>query len=92
MNFIDELINSQTPFCNHDCGCILSALKQALKNLKYGLIISLVLQLLRTLKTLLKGSSGLVGSLKRDYFTIALFLPAIALVLKMVRCTLRRIR
>ena len=92
MNFIEELIHSQTPFCNHNYGCLLSALQQALKNFKYGLVISLVLQLLRSLKMMLKGGSTLGDSLKREYFTIALFLPAIALVLKIVRCTLRRIR
>jgi hypothetical protein len=92
MNFLEELIHSQTPFCNHGCGCIISALKQALKNLKYGLVISIVLQLIRTLKTFLKGPSTLARSINREYFTIALFLPAIALVLKLVRCTLRRIR
>lgn len=58
MNFLEELVHSQTPFCNHGCGCIISALKQALKNLKYGLVISLVLQLIRTLKMLLKKPSG----------------------------------
>lgn len=92
MNFIEELIHSQTPFCNHGCGCIMSALKQAFKNLRYGVVISLVLQLIRTLKMMLKGPSTLGQSLRREYFTIALFLPAIALVLKIVRCTLRRIR
>jgi len=59
MNFLEELIHSQTPFCNHGCGCIISALKQALKNLKYGLVISLVLQLIRSLKMMLKKPSGL---------------------------------
>jgi hypothetical protein len=92
MNFLEELIHSQTPFCNHGCGCIISALKQALKNLKYGLVISLVLQLIRTLKMMLKKPSGFSESIRREYFTIALFLPAIAIVLKIVRCTLRRIR
>ena len=41
---------------------------------------------------MLKGPASLAQTLSREYFTIALFLPAIALVLKIVRCTLRRIR
>ena len=65
MNFLEELVNSQTPFCNHNCGCIVSALKQALKNLKYGLVISVVLQLIRSLKSLLKGPAAITQSLKR---------------------------
>jgi len=59
MNFFEELIHSQTPFCNHGCGCIVSAVKQALKNLKYGLVISLVLRLIRTLKMMIKGPATL---------------------------------
>lgn len=70
---------------------MVSALKQALKNVKYGLVISIALQMIRFLKTILRGGS-LASSIRREYFTIALFLPAIALVLKIVRCTLRRIR
>ena len=65
MNFIEELVNSQTLFCTHGCGCIISALKQAFKNLKYGLVISLVLQLIRTLKTFVKTPSAVKNSLRR---------------------------
>jgi len=92
MNFVEELFNSQTSFCAHCCGCLISALKQAFKNLKYGLIISIALQLIRTLKTLAKNPSAIKSSLRHEYFTIALFLPAIVLTLKLVRCSLRRIR
>lgn len=65
MNFIEELIHSESPFCTHGCGCIISALKQAFKNLKYGLVISLALQLIRTLRTLANKPSLVKGSLRQ---------------------------
>jgi hypothetical protein len=92
MRFLEELLHSQTPFCHHSRGCLMTALKQALKNLKYGLVISLLLQLVRTLKMMLKHRSTFSSTLKRQYFTLALFLPATALILKLVRCALRRVR
>jgi hypothetical protein len=92
MNFIEELLNSQTPFCTHSQGCILSALRLTIKNAKYGLLISAALQLIRTLKMIAKDPSKLKSSFKPQYFSIALFLCATVLILRLVRCTLRRIR
>jgi hypothetical protein len=65
MNFLEELVHSQTPFCSHGCGCLVAALKQALKNLKYGLVISIALQLIRTLKMMLKQPSNFTSTLRR---------------------------
>ena len=50
MSTLDQILDLQTPLCHHKHGCIKSALLQALKNAKYGAVIAIVLQLLRTLK------------------------------------------
>jgi hypothetical protein len=92
MNFIEEIINSRTPFCSHEHGCIISALKITLKNLKYGLVISGVLQLVKSLKILLKNSSKLNESLNLQYLTITIFMCSTVLTLRLVKCALRRIR
>lgn len=92
MNFIQELADSRTPFCTHEHGCIISALKITLKNLKYGLVISGVLQLVRSLKTLAKNPAALKNSLTPRYLTITIFMCATVLTLRLVRCILRRIR
>ena len=64
MNFIEELLNSQTDFCEHKDGCLMSAIKQSIKNLKYGMMISLALQLIKSLKALAKSPSKVKNSLK----------------------------
>lgn len=91
MNFIRDLINSQTPFCTHSHGCIINAFKIMVKNLKYGLLISAALQLFRILKSIGKNTSNW-ANLKSDYFTITIFMCATVLTLRLVRCILRRIR
>jgi len=70
----------------------MAALKQSLKNLKYGLLISVVLQLIRTLKVIAKDASKLKSSLKPQYFSIAIFLSSTVFILKIVHCILRRLR
>lgn len=92
MNLLQGLLNSKTHFCTHEPGCIVSALKITFKNLKYGLVISAVLQLLKSLKSATKGSSAFKGSFTPRYFTIAVFMCATVLTLRLVRCILRRIR
>jgi len=92
MNFIDELLHSKTGLCPHSSGCVMAALKQSLKNLKYGLLISVVLQLIRTLKVIAKDASKLKSSLKPQYFSIAIFLSSTVFILKIVHCILRRLR
>jgi hypothetical protein len=85
-------MDSKTPFCVHESGCIISALKQTLKNLKYGLVISGVLQLVRSLKTILNNPGKWKESLNPQYLTITIFLCATVLTLRVVKCILRRIR
>ena len=55
MEKIVELINAKKPFCKHNHGCIQSAFAQAFKNIKYGVIITSILQIVRSLRALLKG-------------------------------------
>ena len=64
----------------------------AIKNLKYGLIISFALQLIKTFKAVIKKPSNAMSSFRLQYFTIALFLSTIVFVLRLVKCILRRIR
>lgn len=92
MNCLYELLDSSTTFCTHEHGCIISALKQAFKNLKYGLIISGVLQLIRSIKMCIQNPSNLKKSIKIQFLSITLYLCATALTLKLVRCALRHIR
>jgi uncharacterized membrane protein AbrB (regulator of aidB expression) len=67
-------------------------LKLTIKNLKYGLIISSVLQLFRTLKIAVKNTSMIRTSLNPQYLSIAIFLSATVFILRLVKCILRRIR
>ena len=67
-------------------------MKLVIKNLKYGLIISTALQVFRTLKVGLKNPSMIKSNFSPQYFSIALFLSATVLVLRLVKCILRRIR
>ncbi len=48
-------MNAKTRFCKHPNGCIYDTIKQVLKQVKYGLIISSILQLLKSLRSLTKG-------------------------------------
>jgi hypothetical protein len=92
MDAIQRLLHYRTPLCTHDHGCLLAAFSTALKNVKYGLLVSGILQLIRTLKMLGKNPSGLSQSFKSKYFTIALFMCATVLTLRLVRCALRHWR
>ena len=92
MNLLQNLLTSKTHFCTHEQGCLLSALKITLKNLKYGLLISAVLQLLKSLKSATKGSKALQASFTPRYFTIAVFMCATVLTLRLMLCILRRVR
>lgn len=47
----------KTEFCKHPNGCVYDTLKQVIKQVKYGLIISSILQLLKSLRSLVKGVS-----------------------------------
>ena len=62
MNFFSQLVNSKTPNCSHEDGCILNSLKIMAKNFKYGLVVSVVLQIIRTLRKITKGVSKIKGS------------------------------
>ena len=62
MNFFSQLVNSKTPNCSHEDGCILNSLKVMVKNFKYGLVVSVVLQIIRTLRKITKGASKIKGS------------------------------
>lgn len=55
-------MDAKTRFCKHPNGCIPDTLKQVLKQVKYGLIISSILQLLKSLRSLTKGFSQLKKS------------------------------
>jgi len=92
MNKTEDVLHSRTVFCVHEGGCLLSGIRQAIKNLKYGLIIAGVLQLLRTLKVVVKNPQEWRKSLRPQYVSIALFLSSTVLLLRLVRCLLRRLR
>lgn len=55
-------MEAKTRFCKHPNGCIHDTLKQMLKQVKYGLIISSILQLLKSLKSLTKGLANVKKS------------------------------
>lgn len=63
-----------------------------LKQVKYGLIISSILQLLKSLKSLTKGLANVKKSFTPEYLSIILFLSASTLALRAVKCSLRWIR
>lgn len=56
-------MDAKTPFCKHQNGCIYDTLKQTLKQVKYGLIISSILQLIKSLRSLSKGLAGMKKTL-----------------------------
>lgn len=87
-----NILEAKTRFCKHPNGCIHDTLKQLLKQVKYGLIISCILQLLKSLKSLLKGVAHLKKSFTPEYFSIILFLSASTLALRTVKCALRWLR
>ena len=85
-------MNNKTRFCKHENGCIYDALRQALKQVKYGVIISSILQLIKSLKSLTKGMAGLKKSFTPEYLSIIVFLSCSTLALRVVKCALRWIR
>lgn len=87
-----QVIDAKTRFCKHPNGCIHDTLKQLLKQVKYGLIISSILQLLKSLKSSVKGLSHLKKSFTPEYFSIILFLSASTTALRTVKCALRWLR
>ena len=92
MSRLRQILDSQTPFCQHKHGCLKSALLQALQSAKYGTFIAVVLQLLRTLKLAAKDPKKWKKSLKPQYFSIVIFLTATVLALRTMRCLMRRLR
>lgn len=82
----------KTRFCKHDEGCIIAAVKQAIKQLKYGLIISSILQLIKSLRSLTKGMKHFKKSFTPEYLSIIAFLSCSTLALRLVKCALRWIR
>lgn len=55
-------MDAKTRFCKHPNGCIYDTLKQLIKQVKYGLIISSILQLLKSLRSLTKSFSHIKKS------------------------------
>lgn len=89
---IRDFFALKKPFCLHDHGCLYDALRYTFKNVKYGLIISTILQLIKSLKELSAGFKNFKYSFKPEYFTITVFLASTVLVLRLVKCSLRWIR
>lgn len=87
-----NILEAKTRFCKHENGCIHDTLKQLLKQVKYGLIISSILQILKSLKSLMKGFAHMKKSFTPEYFSIILFLSASTTVLRTVKCGLRWLR
>lgn len=85
-------MENKTEFCKHEKGCIYAAILQAVKQLKYGVIISSILQLIKSLRSLTKGMGGLKKSFTPEYLSIIVFLSSSTLVLRLVKCALRKIR
>ena len=85
-------MNAKTPFCKHPQGCLIDAIKQALKQIKYGVIISSILQLIKSLRSISKGLAGIKSSLTPEYLSIIVFLTSSTLALRVVKCVLRWIR
>ena len=85
-------MNPKTIFCKHPRGCFEDALIQALKQIKYGVIISSILQLIRSLKALTKGIPHMKKSLNPQFLSIIAFLSCSTLALRLVKCGLRWIR
>ena len=87
-----DCIKRKTRFCNHEHGCIEDAVRQSIKQLKYGVIISSILQLIKSLRSLTKGFKNLKKSFTPEYLSIIAFLSASTLALRLVKCALRWIR
>ena len=85
-------MNARTVYCKHPNSCIVDAIKQSLKQIKYGLIISSILQLIKSLRSLSKGMAGLKKSFTPEYLSIIVFLSSSTLALRVVKCALRWIR
>jgi hypothetical protein len=85
-------MQAKSRFCKHPNGCIFDTLKQVIKQVKYGLIISSILQLLKSLKALFKGFKYVRKSFTPEYFSIIVFLCASTFCLRTVKCALRWIR
>ena len=45
----------KTQFCKHPNGCLYDSLLQVAKSVKYGVIISAILQLIKSIRALIKG-------------------------------------
>lgn len=87
-----NMMQAKTPFCIHADGCIWASLKQAVKQVKYGVVIASILQLIKSLRSLTKGMAGVKKSFSAEYLTIIVFLSSSTLALRVVRCGLRWIR
>lgn len=85
-------MDKKTTFCKHEEGCLIAAVKQAIKQLKYGFIISAILQLIKSLRSMTKGMQNLKKSFTPEYFSIIVFLSSSTLALRLVKCALRWIR
>ena len=85
-------MNDKTVFCKHQNGCLYDALRQSLKQIKYGVIISSILQLIKSLKSLTKGLPHFKKSFTPEYLSIIVFLSSSTLALRVVKCGLRWIR
>lgn len=87
-----NLKTAKTRFCQHENGCIYDAIRQTIKQLKYGVIISSILQLLKSLRALIKGLKHFKKSFTPEYLSIISFLCASTLALRITKCALRWIR
>ena len=85
-------MEAKTQFCKHEHGCLYDALRQSLKQVKYGVIISSILQLLKSIRSLTKGMPAFKKSFTPEYLSIIAFLCASTLALRVVKCALRWIR
>lgn len=56
------------------------------------MIIGSVLQIVRSLRALLKGKEAFKGSFKKQIFTIVLFMVSSTLTLRLVKCGLKWLR
>ena len=89
MELLQKILQAKTEHCNHVNGCIHDALKTTLSSLKYGLIVSSVLQLIKSLRALAKSPSMFSSSFSPEYLTIAIFMSCTTLVLRLLKCLFR---
>lgn len=85
-------MDRKTRFCRHENGCLYDALRQAIKQVKYGLIISSILQLIKSLKMIFKGTPAFKKSFTPEYLSIVVFLTSSTFALRFVKCALRWVR